>query len=131
MLTVEPAPLTIKAGTYTMKQGEALPEFELVYEGFMNEETPEVLTKQPLVTCSATVNSAPGEYDVIVSGAEAWNYVISYVMGKLIITESDAIADVKMSEDNTDWYTVDGRKLDGKPTRKGVYVRYGKKVVIR
>ena len=131
MLTVEPAPLTIKAGTYTMKQGEALPDFELVYEGFMNEETPEVLTKQPLVTCSATVNSAPGEYDVIVSGAEAWNYVISYVMGKLIITESDAIADVKMSEDNTDWYTVDGRKLDGKPTRKGVYVRYGKKVVIR
>ena len=29
------------------------------------------------------------------------------------------------------WYSLDGRKLDGKPTRKGLYVRNGQKVVIR
>jgi hypothetical protein len=29
------------------------------------------------------------------------------------------------------WYTLDGRKLDGKPTRSGVYVNNGCKVVIR
>ena len=28
------------------------------------------------------------------------------------------------------WYTIDGRKLDGKPTMKGVYVIDGRKVVI-
>jgi len=27
-----------------------------------------------------------------------------------------------------DWYTLDGRKLDGEPTAKGVYINNGKKV---
>ena len=30
-----------------------------------------------------------------------------------------------------DWYSLDGRKLEGKPRRKGVYVNGGKKVVVR
>ena len=29
------------------------------------------------------------------------------------------------------WYSLDGRKLDGKPTKSGVYIREGKKVVIK
>ena len=29
------------------------------------------------------------------------------------------------------WYSLDGRRLNGKPTTKGVYVRNGKKVVIK
>ena len=29
------------------------------------------------------------------------------------------------------WYTLDGRKLDGKPTRAGVYINNGRKVVIK
>ena len=29
------------------------------------------------------------------------------------------------------WYTLDGRKLDGKPTKKGLYINNGKKVVIK
>ena len=28
-----------------------------------------------------------------------------------------------------EWYTIDGRKLNGKPTKKGVYIRNGKAVV--
>ena len=84
-LTITKAPLTIKAGTYTKKQGEENPEFTLTYEGFKNEETEAVLTKLPKVTCEATTESAPGEYDVIVSGAEALNYEISYVNGVLTI----------------------------------------------
>jgi hypothetical protein len=28
----------------------------------------------------------------------------------------------------TDWYTLDGRKLQGKPTQKGIYIYKGKKV---
>ena len=31
----------------------------------------------------------------------------------------------------SDWYTLDGRKLNGKPTAKGVYVKNGKKIVIK
>ena len=33
-------------------------------------------------------------------------------------------------EDQRDWYSLDGRKLLGRPTRKGVYISNGKKVVI-
>jgi hypothetical protein len=30
-----------------------------------------------------------------------------------------------------EWFTLDGRKLDGKPTAKGIYVNNGRKVVIK
>ena len=29
------------------------------------------------------------------------------------------------------WYTLDGRKLDGKPTARGLYINNGKKIVIK
>lgn len=86
-LTIEATPLTIRAGTYTKKQGDPMPDFNLQYDGFKNNESEAVLTKMPEVTCNATVSSAPGEYPVIVSGAEAQNYDISYVNGILIVIE--------------------------------------------
>ena len=91
VLTIERAPLTIAAGTYTKKQGEAMPEFVPTFEGFKNNETKDVLTTQPVISCDATEASAPGEYDVTVSGAEAQNYDINYVNGKLIVTEADPV----------------------------------------
>jgi len=86
-LTITKAPLVVKAGSYTKKQGEAMPTFKATYEGFRNAETEAVLTKQPVFSCEATADSAPGEYPVTVSGAEAQNYVISYVAGVLVVTE--------------------------------------------
>jgi hypothetical protein len=32
---------------------------------------------------------------------------------------------------NSHWYTLDGRKLDKKPTAKGMYVRDNRKVVVK
>ncbi len=29
------------------------------------------------------------------------------------------------------WYTLDGRRLDGKPTQRGIYINNGKKVAIK
>ena len=29
------------------------------------------------------------------------------------------------------WYTIDGRKLSGKPTQKGIYIKDGKKMVVK
>ena len=45
-----------------------------------------------------------------------------------------AIGDSQLSTLNSPlsgWYTLDGRKLNGKPTAKGVYVKNGKKIVIK
>ena len=36
-----------------------------------------------------------------------------------------------MKQDMGEWYTLDGRKLGKKPTAKGVYVKDGRKVVIK
>ena len=83
--TIAKAPLKAIAKSYTIKQGEALPTFEATYEGFKNNETSEVLTKQPSITTTATSASEPGEYDITISGGEARNYDISYVAGKLTI----------------------------------------------
>lgn len=84
-LTVNKAPLTVTANSYTIKQGEELPTFEAVYSGFKNDETSSVLDKQPTFTCSATSLSAPGTYDITVSDAEAANYDINYVNGTLTV----------------------------------------------
>ena len=121
-LTVTKAPLNIAAGTYTKKQGEAMPEFTLTYTGFKNNETKDVLTKQAVVTCEATEASAPGEYPVTVSGAEARNYNISYTNGKLIVADADAII-VKVKSFSREYgdanpafeYTVEGGALEGTP----------------
>ena len=134
-LTITKAPLTIAAGTYTKKQGEAMPEFMLTYSGFKNDETKDVLTKQPEVSCQATEASAPGEYPVIVSGAEARNYEISYTNGVLIVTEATGIAEVSVSHP-VDVYTLQGNKvraqtttLKGLPT--GIYIVNGRKVRVK
>lgn len=37
---------------------------------------------------------------------------------------------ISANESNA-YYSLDGRKLDGKPTQKGVYVHNGKKVVLK
>jgi hypothetical protein len=36
----------------------------------------------------------------------------------------------KMEDVNDAWYTIDGRKLQGKPTQKGVYINRNKKRVV-
>lgn len=85
-VTISRTPLKIKVGTYTKKQGEDNPAFKVTYEGFVNNETEAVLTKKPTVTCEASKNSPAGVYEVIVNGAEAQNYDISYVNGTLTVS---------------------------------------------
>ncbi|MBR6885025.1 MAG: hypothetical protein IKN01_04890 [Prevotella sp.] len=36
-----------------------------------------------------------------------------------------------MDNYSDEWYTIEGQKLSGKPTKKGVYIFNGKRVVIR
>ena len=84
-LTIEKAPLTITAKSYTITQGDALPTFEAEYSGFKNNETADILTKRPTLTTSVTSSSEPGTFDIVASGAEAQNYEISYVKGTLTI----------------------------------------------
>ena len=121
-LTITKAPLSVKAGTYTKKQGEDNPAFTLTYEGWKNNETEAVLTKKPTATTNATKESAPGEYTVTVSGGEAKNYELSCVNGKLTITQADPVTVTAKSytrvygdANPTFAYEVSGAALNGTP----------------
>ena len=134
-LTIEKAPLKITAKSYTIKQGEALPSFDVTYEGFKNNETSDVLTKQPTIATTATSSSEAGVYDITASGAEAQNYEISYVAGKLTISPSDGINMISF-EQPVDVYNLQGKKVRSNTISlegltKGVYIINGKKVVVK
>jgi hypothetical protein len=105
-LTVNKAPLTITAKSYTITQGNQLPAFEAEYSGFVNGETSNVLTTLPTFSCSATSTSSSGTYDIVVSGAEAQNYSMNYVNGTLTI-EAPSVTVGDLNDDGV----VDGVDL--------------------
>jgi hypothetical protein len=121
-LTINKAPLTITAKSYTIKQGEALPEFEVTYSGFKNGEDESVLTTKPTITCKATADSEPGDYEITVSGAEATNYAMNYVAGKLTIVKKNTVVIVANNQSTVYGnaipeltYTVTEGEADGVP----------------
>ena len=121
-LTITKAPLSISAGNYTKKQGDAMPVFKASYAGFKNGENESVLTKQPVFSCVANEASAPAEYAVTISGAEAENYEISYEQGHLTVVEADAVV-VRAKSYNRQYgdenpvfeFETEGAALDGTP----------------
>ena len=46
-------------------------------------------------------------------------------------TGIEAIHNAQSTMHNNQWYTLDGRRLDSKPTRSGIYIVNGKKVFIK
>ena len=138
-LSVTKAPLVISAGNYTKKQGDAMPEFKASYSGFRNSENETVLTKRPVFSTDATESSAPADYVVNVSGAEAGNYEITYQPGTLTVIEMPSpVVSIVNNEmqistglDDASWYNLQGVRLSEKPTAPGIYVYGGKKVVIK
>lgn len=91
VLSVLKAPLTITADNKRMVLGEEMPLFTVTYSGFKNDDTPAILDNEPQCACSATSNSAPGEYTIEVSGAQARNYDITYVLGVLTIEQPSPV----------------------------------------
>ena len=54
---------------------------------------------------------------------------------KVILVDANGstteIGTFSLDAETGDWYSLDGRKLSAKPTKKGLYINNGKKVVIR
>ena len=121
-LTITKAPLTISAGNYTKKEGEDNPKFTPVFTGFKNNETKAVLTKQPVVTTTATKDSPAGDYEVTISGAEAQNYSFSYQSGTLTITAKPVKLEPIESETSMNTDELRGQDLSGKVVGNIYYV---------
>jgi hypothetical protein len=46
-------------------------------------------------------------------------------------TSTDVKLQTEADDSDQEWYTIDGRKLKGQPTQKGIYVKNGKKHVVK
>jgi hypothetical protein len=94
-LTVNKATLTATAEDKSKTQGEANPEFTIVYTGFANSEDKTVIDTEPTATCSANESSAAGTYDIVLSGGEDNNYSFTYVNSVLTVNASTGIVTIK------------------------------------
>lgn len=54
--------------------------------------------------------------------------LVSNIGGTTAVTE---MRNKELGKRNDGWFTLDGRKLDGKPSAKGVYINNGRKIVIK
>lgn len=136
VMSVKKAPLTVTANSYSRKQGEVNPVFELIYQGFKNHETEDVLTVKPKATTTASPTSPVGTYPITVAGGEAQNYSFLYVDGVLSVLDADGIDNQFVDEQLFDVYHIDGQKvLSGtnslRSLPKGIYIINGKKVLIK
>ena len=68
------------------------------------------------------------------SGKSSPNFVPSYlsiIIGNSEVTRIEISSENGENMDGRIWYTLDGRRLQGKPTRKGIYISNGKKIHIK
>ncbi|MDN5290088.1 MAG: hypothetical protein PWQ06_327 [Anaerophaga sp.] len=78
LLSVNPAPLTVKAKDASRVAGMPNPEFELEYTGFVNGEDQSEIDFLPVASCDADEFSVPGDYTINVSGGDDGNYYFIY-----------------------------------------------------
>lgn len=87
-LSIIPAPLLLKVQNAEKMYYEKNPEFKFLLEGLRNNDTHNCISSQPSFTCTASLTSQCGEYEITASNAHAHNYEISYESGILTITQA-------------------------------------------
>ncbi len=80
------APLIIRAEDKKMKEGEKIPDFTLIYKGFVKGESVKNLTKPAVAKLVETGKGKRKKQKIIPSGSESMNYSFKYISGDLEIT---------------------------------------------
>jgi hypothetical protein len=114
-VTVKRGDETLDAGAYTvtyMKQGDDSQWTEVSTDG---------------------LTQTPGTYKVVVSLTGNYSGTAEKTF---TVATNEAVGINSLTTDPARWaegsiYTLSGRKIDGTPARKGMYIRNGKKVVIK
>ena len=88
VLTVSKAELAATARSYVIQYGENLPDFEITYEGFVNNDSEADIDILPEASCEAGDTPAAGTYPITVAGGEARNYEFSYTDGSLVVEKA-------------------------------------------
>ncbi len=90
-ITVNKANLTISAVDTLKTEGEENPEFELAFDGFVLGDTQADLDELPAISCSTDKSSAPGSYDIILSGGIDADYEFTLVNGTLTVNKGNSV----------------------------------------
>jgi hypothetical protein len=89
--------LTITANSVPRLYGQANPAFAVSYSGFVNGDTPSVLSGTLSCVSPATPASPVGTYAITCSGLSSPNYVVQYAGGLLTVTPASTTTSVSVS----------------------------------
>ena len=84
-LDIAKASLIVQAEDKKMKEGEKIPEFTLIYKGFVNGESVKNLTKPAVAKLVETGKGRRKKQKIVPSGSESMNYSFKYISGDLKI----------------------------------------------
>lgn len=87
-VVISKAKLTATVSDAERVYGDANPNFEITYSGFVNGETKEDLDVMPVAMCSATEFSNVGEYDITINNVSNKNYILDIKNAKLTIKKA-------------------------------------------
>ena len=90
-VAIAPAPLTVTADDQVTIFNQAAPAFTASYDGFVNEETADVLLGTLAYACEYTIGSPVGPYTITPSGVTAANYDITFVPGTLTVIPAEVV----------------------------------------
>ncbi len=88
-ITVNKANLIISAVNQSITYGSPLPELQYTIQGLAYEETEAVFSSAVEISTDATLTSDAGEYQILVAGAAATNYNISFENALLTISKAN------------------------------------------
>lgn len=92
---INPVDIIVSTSDVSREYGDPNPEFMLNYDGFVNDESLDVLEQKAYASTSAKQTSNVGQYPITISGAKAKNYTFSYISGELTILPAPLSANVK------------------------------------
>ncbi len=95
-LTIGKAILEVVANNKEMVYGDDLPELDIAYAGFLNDDTEQDIT-EPVISTMASSTSGAGNYEITLSGVSAANYELVLNPGTLTIGKAslEAVANNK------------------------------------
>ena len=85
--TIAKAPLNVTAENKEITYGDAIPDYTVIYNGFVNDENETALGGALALVCDYVQYSNVGIYDINVSGYESDNYEITYVNGNVKVNQ--------------------------------------------
>ena len=119
---------TANTPTVSGNEGSGAVTFEYKKKGAADDS---YSTDVPTDAGEYTVRATVAETDDYVDGTN-YTYATKTAQYTLTVEAATGISDVKTDvAEKAKWYDLSGRPLNGKPTKAGVYVKNGKKVVIK